>query len=220
MRLLLVRHGETAGNVARQLQDEYDPLTERGRRQARAVAAALARRGGLNALYASPLTRAFETAQIIGAAIGLAPQPRPGLAEINVGSAAGLTFEEWGTRFPQQLQDFQADGVTFAWPGGESGDDIARRVAAEIDWLIARHPADHDTVVVVSHGGALAWAIVHLLREPGDRWPREHMRIANCAITEVEVVAGGWDAGGLATFICRNDVAHLPTDDENASPIV
>jgi probable phosphoglycerate mutase len=212
MQLLLLRHGETAGNIARQLQDEHDPLTERGRRQAQALAAALAQRGRLQALYASPLIRAFETAQIIGAAVGLAPVPRPGLAEINVGSAAGLTFDEWGTRFPRQLQDFHADGVAFAWPGGESGGDIARRVAAEIDRLIAQHSDAVEPVAVVSHGGALAWAIVHLLREPGDRWPREHMRIANCAITEVEIDPARWAAGEPATFLCRNDIAHLPID--------
>ena len=85
MRLLLVRHGETVGNILRQLQGDDDPLTERGRRQAREVASYLAGRGDLRALYASPLIRAFETAQVIGAAVGLAPQPRPGLAEINVG---------------------------------------------------------------------------------------------------------------------------------------
>ncbi len=212
MQLLLLRHGETVGNIARQLQDEHDPLTERGRRQAQALAIALARRGSLRAVYASPLIRAFETAQIIGAAVGLTPVPRPGLAEINVGSAAGLTFDEWGARFPQQLQDFHADGVAFAWPDGESGGDIARRVAAEIDWLIAQHRDAVEPVAVVSHGGALAWAIVHLLREPGDRWPREHMRIANCAITEVEIAPERWAAGAPATFICRNDIAHLPID--------
>jgi broad specificity phosphatase PhoE len=73
MQLLLLRHGETAGNIARQLQDEHDPLTERGRRQAQALAAALSQRGQLSALYASPHIRAFETAQIVGAAVGLTP---------------------------------------------------------------------------------------------------------------------------------------------------
>lgn len=212
MRLLLLRHGETIGNIARQLQDEHDPLTERGRRQAQALAVALAKRGGLYVLYSSPLIRAFETAQIVGAAVGLTPVPRPGLAEINVGSAAGLTFEEWGTRFPQQVKDFRADGVAFAWPDGESGAEIAHRVAAEIDWLIAQHHDATGPVAVVSHGGALAWAIVHLLREPGDRWPSEHMGIANCAITEVEIDPVRWAAGDPAIFTCRNDIAHLPLD--------
>jgi broad specificity phosphatase PhoE len=214
MRLLLVRHGETVGNILRQLQGDDDPLTERGRRQAREVAAYLAGRGDVRALYASPLIRAFETAQVIGAAVGLAPQPRPGLAEINVGAVAGLTFDEWGTRFPEQLQLFRADGVSFAWPGGESGRDIATRTAAEIEWLIARHRDEPGVACVVSHGGALAWSIVHLLREPGDRWPREHMRIANCAVSEVELDPERWLAGEPATFLCRNEVGHLTVDED------
>jgi broad specificity phosphatase PhoE len=218
VRLLLVRHGETVGNVARQLQDDHDPLTERGRRQAREVAAFLARRGDLRALYASPLARAFETARIIGEATALEPELRPGLAEINVGTAAGLTFDEWGARFPDQLRDFRADGVAFAWPGGESGRDIATRVAAEIDWVVARHRDDPGAVVIVSHGGALAWAIVHLLREPGDRWPREHMRIDNCALTEVELDPDRWLAGEPATFLCRNEIGHLTVEEEASHP--
>ena len=130
----------------------------------------------------------------------------------------GLTFEEWGARSPEQLRLFRADGVTFAWPGGESGHDIAARTAAEIDWLVARHRDEPGAVCVVSHGGALAWSIVHLLREPGDRWPREHMRIANCAVSEVEIDPDRWLAGEPATFLCRNEVGHL-TVEESAEAV-
>jgi len=121
MQLLLVRHGESVGNVSRRLQAREDPLTDRGRRQAREIATALAERTDLRALYASPLARAFETAQIIGEALGIAPIPLGGLAEINVGEAAGLTFDEWVAQDPEGAARFQADGPSFIWPGGESG---------------------------------------------------------------------------------------------------
>ena len=100
MQLLLVRHGESVGNLTHILQGPDDPLTERGRRQAREIAAYLASRGDVRALYTSPLVRAYETAAIIGEALGLTPIPREALAEINVGEAAGLTLEEWAARSP------------------------------------------------------------------------------------------------------------------------
>ena len=209
MRLLLVRHGETLGNVLHQLQDEHDPLTDLGRRQAGEVAAYLASLGPIASLYSSPHQRAFDTARIIGAAIGHTPQPRPAWAEINVGRAAGHTFEAWRAAFPEESAAFRADGVGYAWPGGESGGDVSRRIAAELAWLFERHREDDAPVIVVSHGGALAWAIVHLLREPGDRWPREHMRLDNCSLTEVAIDPAAWVTGHPATFICRNAIDHL-----------
>lgn len=209
MRLLLVRHGQTMGNILRQLQDDHDPLTELGRRQAREVAAHLATLVGVEALYCSPLQRALDTATIIGAAIGLEPQPRPGWAEINVGRAAGHTFEGWREQFPDEAVAFRADGAGYRWPGGESGRDVATRTAAEIEWLLARHGETTGPIVIVSHGAALAWAISYLLREPGDRWPRDHMRLGNCSLTEVTIDPAAWVTGQPAIFVCRNVIDHL-----------
>jgi glucosyl-3-phosphoglycerate phosphatase len=209
MRLILIRHGQTEGNILRQLQDEHDPLTALGRRQAQEVAAHLATLGPAVALYCSPLQRALDTAQIIGAAIGHEPQPRPAWAEINVGRAAGHTFDGWREQFPDESAAFRADGVGYRWPGGENGHDIARRTAAEIDWLLTRHIDDARPVIIVSHGGALAWAISYLLREPGDRWPREHMRLDNCSLTEVTLDPTTWAVGHPATFVRRNALDHL-----------
>lgn len=209
MRLLLVRHGQTVGNILRQLQDDHDPLTELGRRQAREVAAHLAMLGAVEALYCSPLQRALDTAQVIGAAIGREPEARPAWAEINVGRAAGHTFDGWREQFPEESAAFRADGAGYRWPGGENGYDVARRTADEIEWLLARHGDAAAPVIVVSHGGALAWAISYLLREPGDRWPREHMRLDNCSLTEVALDRVAWGAGEPATFVCRNVTGHL-----------
>ena len=78
MLLLLVRHGQSLGNVEQRIQGIDDPLTDHGREQARGVARALADRGDITHLYASPLDRALETASIIGAATGREPAPRGG----------------------------------------------------------------------------------------------------------------------------------------------
>ncbi len=210
MQLLLVRHGESVGNLSRRLQSHEDALTDRGRRQAGEVAALLTDRGDIRALYSSPLTRALETAQIIGSAIGLAPIPLDDLAEINVGEAAGSTFDEWAARDPEGAAQFQAAGPNFVWPGGESGLQLAARVAAAVDAIISAHRLEGGSVVVVSHGGALSWMIDHLLREPREQWPQHQLH--NCSLTEVTID----DDAQAVTFVCRNEISHLSTEPEEA----
>ncbi len=209
MRLLLVRHGETEGNMRRELQGAEDPLTERGRRQARDLAAYLRDRTRVTAIYTSPLRRVYETARAIGDALNMEPVPRAGLAEVDVGDAAGYSFEEWAERFPDEAARFREDGLGYAWPGGESGREVAARTAAEADLIVETHRKERGAVIVVSHGGALAWLLSRLLGENGDQWPHEHMRLDNCSITEMEVPP---DVAEAATFVYRNEVGHLSTD--------
>jgi broad specificity phosphatase PhoE len=207
VRLLLVRHGETEGNVRRILQGPEDRLTERGRRQARELAAFLAGRDDLVALYASPLVRTVQTARAISAETGLEPVLREGLAEIDIGEAAGLGFEEWAEQFPHEAERFREEGLDYVWPEGESGRDLAARAAKEIDRIVGEHRGEPGVVVVVSHGGALAWVLSHLLGEPDDRWPTDHMALENCSLTEVEVAADG-----SAKVVSKNGIGHLSPD--------
>jgi len=209
LKLLLVRHGETEGNVRRLLQGFDDPLTERGRRQAREIAAHLAGRDDLVAMYASPLVRTVQTARAISERIGLEPVLLEGLAEMNVGDAEGLGYEEWAERFPEEAERFRAEGLDFVWPGGESGRQLGRRVSVELDRILEEHRRERGAVVIVSHGGALAWALAHLLGEPDDRWPSDHMNLENCSLTEVEVPEG---VEGRVTVVCKNEIGHLSPD--------
>lgn len=204
MQLIMVRHGKSIGNITRVLQGRDEVLTERGRMQARAVAASIAQRYDVRAIYASPLARAWETAHFIGAAVGVVPEPREPLAEIDVGDAAGLTIEQWIEQNPGKDEAWLAQGIDFVWPGGESGRHLGERIAAELDRIIEAHRAVDGSIVVVSHGGALAWAVGHLLQESLESWPRHEF--GNCSITEVQVGASPNDAN---LFVCRNDLAHL-----------
>ncbi|CAA9411027.1 MAG: hypothetical protein AVDCRST_MAG03-1866 [uncultured Rubrobacteraceae bacterium] len=211
MRLLLVRHGETAGNVGRRLQGADDPLTERGRRQAGEIAAHIAGRDDVVALYASPYRRAFDTARAIGDALGLEPEPRASLAEIDVGDAAGYRFEAWVEEFPEEAERFRLEGVDYRWPGGESGLDLSARTEREMDRILEAHRREAGAVVVVSHGGSLAWIIAHLLGEPDGEWPHSYARLDNCSITEAEIPPNGT---GPAKFLYTNEVGHLSPDPE------
>jgi broad specificity phosphatase PhoE len=211
MRLLLVRHGESMGNITRSLQTRTEPLTERGQRQAREIAAHLARRGDVRTLYSSPLTRAMQTSQIIGEAIGVEPEPREALAEINVGTAAGMPFAEWTERFPEEAARFHSDGIHYTFPGGESGKQLGERVRHDLDQIIATHRHQEHAVVIVSHGGALSWILGHLRKDPYDAWPP--YQFANCSVTEV-LIEG--DTDRPVTMVCQNEIGHLspePTEE-------
>jgi broad specificity phosphatase PhoE len=215
LRLLLVRHGETEGNASRKLQGPDDPLTERGRRQAEEIAAHLSGRDDVVALYASPYRRAFDTARAIGGALGVEPEPRPALAELDVGDAAGYRFEAWVEEYPEEAERFRTEGVAYSWPGGESGRDLSVRAEGEIERILEAHGHEAGAVVVVSHGGALAWIIAHLLGESEGKWPYSYARLENCSITEAEIPAGG---KGPAEFLYTNEVGHLSSDpDEEAA---
>jgi len=213
LRLLLVRHGETEGNVSRRLQGPDDPLTERGRRQARELAAHLSGRDDVAALYASPFRRALETARAIGDVLGIEPEPRTALAELDVGEAAGYRFEAWVEAFPEEAGRFRTEGVDYRWPEGESGRDLSARAEGEVKRILGEHGGEGETVVVVSHGGTLAWIIAHLMGEPEGVWPHDYARLENCSVTEAEV-----NGAGHARFLYTNEVGHLSSDpDEEAA---
>jgi broad specificity phosphatase PhoE len=135
--LLIARHGETDWNREQRWQGHADPpLNELGRAQAGELAETLAGEE-LEAIYASDLRRAFETAEIVGARLGLPVTSDPDLREIDVGSWSGLTRAELEGR---------------EWDG-ESKELHRRRVLSAVRRIAARHP--EGRVLVVTHGGSL-----------------------------------------------------------------
>jgi broad specificity phosphatase PhoE len=142
--LYLVRHGETDWNRQHRIQGLTDiPLNATGRRQARAAGKLLSRRNW-NGIYASPLSRASETASIIAGQTGLAePHPVDALVERNYGEAEGLNFIEIDKRYPDRSEV----------PGQESRAEVIERVVPALRDLAAAHPG--ESLIVVSHGGAI-----------------------------------------------------------------
>ncbi len=145
----LARHGESDWNVERRWQGHADrPLTDRGREQARDLAARLAD-VELAAVYASDLRRAWETAEAVASSQGLEVVRLPELREVDVGSWSGCTREECAERFPAAFARWQAGGS--GWDDGELYEAMGERVVAAIRRIAAEHPV--GTVLVVSHGG-------------------------------------------------------------------
>lgn len=210
MRLILVRHGETASNAGGVYQGWLDvPLNETGEQQAAAVAAALAARDDIRpvAVYASPLKRAWRTAEAIGAALQLAPVAHPGLREIHVGAAQGLPFDEIARRWPDLASERARQGLDHGWPEGETGWAFRARVVGALDEIVARHHATAaaaDAVILAAHGGTIRYALAYLRGDSPGPWPTDP--IANCSLTEVQLDGA---AGAGHRVLLTNGRAHL-----------
>ena len=156
--ILLARHGETEYNRERRFQGQIDvPLTDRGREQARALAE-VARDERIAALYASPLVRARETAEIVGAALGLEPRLDDRLKEMDVGTWGGRLKDEIEAEDAGTWSRWQAAGEDWRFPGGESlGEQQERVVAALVDIT----QAGDLPALVVCHRGVVRCALAH-----------------------------------------------------------
>lgn len=152
LRLILIRHGETAWNAEGRAQGFTDlELTERGRQQAQALAQALQDKP-LEAVYSSPLCRALETARVIAQPHGLEVQTDVGLMEMNQGELEGLTGEEMRRLYPELLAEWRVRPAQIRLPGGESLAQLQERAWGAIERIRARH--SEGVVAVVGHNFA------------------------------------------------------------------
>ena len=197
-RLLLVRHGETAANVAGRMQGRGDdPLTERGQQQVRAIAERLGRAPQRpTALYSSPLGRARQTADAIGAALGFPVRLRDGLQELNLGRLEGASASE--------LAAAVGNDPDARYPDGESLREFVERVVGTMAGLVAAHPG--ATIVVVSHGGVISTVLSTWADGYGRSW-RDYLA-HNCALSTVE-----FSSGPVLRMV--NDCTHLPALDDH-----
>ena len=157
-RLILVRHGQSHGNVERRL-DTRPPgadLTDLGREQARAFARQRGRPPGL--LIHSIARRAAQTAAEIGAEIGVAPAEFEGIHEVQAGELENRNDDEAIAEFNEIYQRWHQGELDLAMPGGENARDVLDRYLPVITDLRLRYLDDHswtEDVVVVSHGAAI-----------------------------------------------------------------
>jgi len=154
----LARHGETTSNRERRFQGQLDvPLNDTGREQARALAERV-RDEPFAALYTSPLVRARETAQIIGAALGLEPRVDERLKEVDVGTWQERLKDDVAREDPEGWAAFGRAGEDFRFPGGESLLEQQQRVIAA---LVDVTQAGDLPALVVCHRGVIRAALAH-----------------------------------------------------------
>jgi probable phosphoglycerate mutase len=190
-RILLVRHGESEGNVANVWTSSHVgyPLTERGHEQARAVGETFLDRG-VTALYASHIPRAQQTAEEIGAVLGLPVRTLDGIGEFGVGVHEGVHDDDVAPVAAEVFGRWMGEGdLTAAFEGGESGEDVVARMRAALD-LVADDNSG-STAVVVSHGGAIALATPVLCSNLDPHLVVANL-LANTDVVELERDESGW----------------------------
>jgi broad specificity phosphatase PhoE len=170
--ILLARHGETDWNRDGRFQGWADPpLNERGRAQARELAARLAD-DPFDAVYSSDLRRAHETALIVAGPHAVPVVADRGLREVDVGSWSGLTRQEIDERFPGHERH-----------DGETREAHSARVVSALERIASSHRGER--ILVVSHGGSLG----ALRRHAGVDYEG---RLENCSVFELHFRDGSF----------------------------
>lgn len=150
-KLILLRHGQSEWNAVGRWQGHGDPsLTELGRTQAREAAAQLAS-AGIERIVTSDLARASETAEIVGALLGLIPELDAFWRERDIGSWTGLTREDIEARWPIEYTHFRSHDEHARPGGGESNAMLRARAQEALAALRARYAGVR--ALVVTHRG-------------------------------------------------------------------
>ncbi len=198
--LMFIRHGETLGNYEAIAHGQTEsPLNERGIQQARHTADLLENWAvTYDRIYASPLSRAQDTAKLINAKLRLPLHTEAGLMEADLGDWEGATYEQ--LRAARYMERSIADDH-FSGGNGESSAAIAARVSLAISEVFSRHP--EENIILVSHGGAICHAMASLL---GTRPLFGYQYLMhNSAVTELKY-------GDAPEITCLNHFEHLPAE--------
>jgi broad specificity phosphatase PhoE len=193
----LLRHGEPTvfGRINGRLPGVG--LSARGRDEIAAVAARLAGET-IDAIYASPLQRTRETAEILADRLGLPIQYREDVIEIDFGEWTGLTADE--IRKDQRWQMWSNCRSIAAVPEGESWRQVQDRVVGALFDLHRLHP--RQSVVLVSHGDVIRAALLFALGMPLDFCSRIEVALASVSTIRLD------DAG--IRVVALNDRPRLP----------
>jgi broad specificity phosphatase PhoE len=199
-RMLLVRHGQTEMSLGRRYSGRGNPpLTTIGLGQASAVADRLGSTSDISVVLSSPLRRARQTADAVGAATGVSVVELDDLTETDFGAWEGLTFTEAAARDPEIHRTWLGD-PSLPSPGGESFDAVHHRVARAGRWIVAEYPG--ATVVVVSHVTPIKTLLrIGLAAGPSVLF-RLHLDLASLSVVE-------FYPDGNASVRLVNDVGHL-----------
>ncbi len=203
---ILVRHGETRGNLEGKAQGHFDaPLTDNGVQQTKALAQRLSNTE-FDAVYSSDLQRAVHTAEaILQGRSDIEIQRRSELRELNYGDYENTPWfdhrDEDPTFFKLRIE-WETRPIA-KYPGGESATDLWQRVGDFAHELLADHP-EKTTILVVAHGGSLQALLAQLLGlRITDQWRFQFDNTSISIIKEHVIAPNVWQAKLF------NDTSHL-----------
>jgi broad specificity phosphatase PhoE len=185
VKIALIRHGQSIDNTRNVFVGAKTDsrLSELGVLQAEATGSYLVETVlGAPAIYSSPLVRALDTAAIISKRLGVPLKIDLDLVEFDFGELDGLAPEEAYAKYPE-MDHYWGPTITEPIPGGESAAAVAKRVSNALMRIAASH-SPGETVIVVSHQGAITMGLAAILDEK-----KEFMRLvpSNCSVTWIEM---------------------------------
>lgn len=182
-RIFLVRHGATLLTAEDRFAGATDvELSDDGREQARRLALRL-KKEKIAAVYASPMGRTVETANILAAPLKLEVQRRDGLREISHGRWEQMTRREVEEAFPEEAAAWERDPYTFAPAGGESGVAVTARALPVLMEIVRSHP--DEGVLIVSHKATIRLLLSSVLGFDPRRY-RDALDQNPCALNIVD----------------------------------
>ncbi len=205
--ILMVRHGESEGNIGDKAQGQSDvPLTENGHRQAEAVAQRLAE-FNFDAVYSSDLQRAKSTAEaLLLLRPDLALATRSELREAHYGDYEDTPWPDIRENDPELYRrwvnwDTRSD---LRFPNGESHGDMWHRVGRFASEILDRHDQEGASILVVAHAGSLQSLLTHLLGlRNTDLWRFHFDNTSVSALREHRFMPSRWQC------VLFNDTSHL-----------
>jgi phosphoserine phosphatase len=202
LRIHLARHAETEWNRVRRVQGISDvALNERGLAQAASLAARFAAEP-IEAVYASPLARARQTAEAVAARHGLEVQIVADLSEFDQGVLEGRYLSDIAVEYPELLAAFAKQPGEVRIPGGETLAEVQVRAWRAFTYLLERHP--QGSIVAVSHNMTLLTLLCRFLGMSLDRFRR--LTQSSTGVTSFERGIQGLHLRVL------NDISHLPPE--------
>ena len=199
-RVFMVRHGATVLSAEDRFAGATDvALSDEGREQTRRLAHRLSHEK-IVAVYASPLGRTVETAQILAAPHELEIQMRDGFREINHGRWEQMTRRDVEEKFPEEAAEWEKDPYTFAPLGGESGLAVTARALPALIELVRKHAGEN--ILVVSHKATIRLLLSSLLGFDPRRY-RDNLDQKPAALNIVD-----FRDATRARLILFNDTSH------------
>ena len=199
-KVIFIRHGQTEWNVTGRYQGQSDvQLTAEGRRQAEQLAADFPV-DTVDAVYASDLQRAMDTAETIAQKFGLSVQAEPAFREVSFGKWEGLTYQQIVAEWEEGMTNFFQHPDILEIPGGETFPAVQKRATDKLHELVKKH--DGQTIVVVAHGAVLRTMLTAALH-----MPLQYLWSIRQFNTAVNIVR--YDEGANATVELLNSTAHL-----------
>ncbi|ERJ95975.1 putative alpha-ribazole phosphatase [Selenomonas sp. oral taxon 892 str. F0426] len=202
--LIIIRHGETEWNQTGRFQGHSDvPLSEKGRAQAEALAQNLII-DHVDAIYASDLIRAMDTAAPLARRFGVDVIPDTALRELNFGTWEGRNFSDINAECPDGMKHFYSDPEKANIPNGEPFPVFQKRVAGRVSEIVRAQQGKR--VVIFSHGASIRILLADILAMPiRSIW---HVSQLNTAVNKIR-----FEDDGFAIVTLMNDTSHLRTED-------